>query len=115
MRSPQMPDAAKVAFIGANLEEVLAASAFVRPYWSELYRLRQEVSHLRRSFARQTGSARDRATVNAELNKIERQTKSLLASLDKDAPRTDPTGKISLLQEAIHDCLFACADRSLFR
>lgn len=112
MRIHLLPDGRKGRFVGPSFSEVMEAANFVKPYWVRLYALRQELTQLRRSSAREGGSVRERATVNSGLDNLKRQTKSLLVSFEQHVPQTDPTGKVSLLREAMKDFLFACADRS---
>lgn len=111
MRIQQLPSAGGGTFVGPSFAEVLEAATFVRPYWTKLYGLRQQLTQLRRTSAGEWASARARANLVSQLDALEHNASSLLRQFEARAPERDRTGKVGLLKEAIQDFLFRCSER----
>ena len=88
----------------AGLAELVAASAFVKPYWSRLYALRQELHQLRLRT-----SAWPPALAQVGFDALRHRADLLLYSLEAEAPPDDPAGKITTLHEAIAGFIFSCS------
>lgn len=95
---------------GSSLDEVLAASEVVKPYWTKLYALRQELHQLKRRSGDERLAIGAWANINLELDILEQQATWLFDALE-DSPASDPTGKLGLLREAIDGFIYTCAER----
>lgn len=111
MRFQQSGGTAGSGVPGPSFSEVLVASTFVKPYWAQLYAMRQELHRLKRRAGDHWLPVAARIDVSPELAVLEQQATSLLSAFEASAPNGDPTGKIGLLREAIRGFLYSYAER----
>jgi hypothetical protein len=95
-----------------GLDEVLAVSALVKPYWAKLYALRQELHQLKRRSGDEALPLAAWTNINSELDILEQQATWLFDALEDDpSSANDPTGKLGLLRAAIEGFTCSCAER----
>lgn len=89
-----------------GFSEVLAASAFVKPYSRKLYALKLRFHGLRRR-SDQPLPPRLRSSLGYELSTLISQTLVLQDVLQRAAPSDDPTQKVLCLQQSVAEFLDA--------